>query len=198
MPSVLTEKPQTLPLRRKLWTRQECVALEQSGVWAQQHLELLDGEVISKMGKNRPHTVALAIIHDWLQEAFGKEYVNAEAPIDVAPDDNPTNEPEPDIIVFARPFREFMKSNPRPQDLRLAVEISDSSLGFDLNRKAELYARAGIIEYWVADIQGRRFIVHRDPQGGQYKSIIEYKEHESVYPLTLPASGFLVSEAFPE
>jgi len=171
------------------------VALETSGIWAQQHLELIEGELISKMGKKRPHAIATAVLHAWLLRVFGEQYVNQEAPIDVAPEDNPTNEPEPDLIVFTKSFREF-KDNPQPSDLRLVVEISDSTLAFDLTTKARLYAGARIVEYWVVDIPGRRIIVHRDPQAGQYRSVTAYAEQEGVRPLASPDQEFPVGSAF--
>ena len=54
-------RPAPLEPQRKRWTRQECVALETSGIWSQQHLELIEGELISKMGKKRPHANATAV-----------------------------------------------------------------------------------------------------------------------------------------
>ena len=200
MPAVVTERPyRPVPTDppRKRWTRLECAPLEESGLWGRLHLELVGGELISKMGKNRPHVNALIVLYPWLIQAFGAEYVNPEAPIDVAPEDNPTNEPEPDLIVLTRPSREF-QSNPRPSDLRLVVEISDSSLGFDLTKKAALYARAGIIEYWVLDTQERRLVVHRDPKGGLYRSLTVYGEREFVSPLASPGREFAVGECFPQ
>jgi Uma2 family endonuclease len=182
---------------RKRWNRSECSALEASGLWDRQHLELVHGELISKMGKNRPHVNALTLVQGWLVSVFGLQFVNPEAPIDVAPEDNPTNEPEPDLIVLARPSREIMSGNPQPADLRLVVEISDATLGFDLRVKAPLYARAGIFEYWVVDISARRIIVHRDPQDGAYRSIEAYSEQEAVNPLASPSDAFPVSSAFP-
>jgi Uma2 family endonuclease len=174
MPTVVTDRPyRPVPVDppRKQWIRSECVALEASGLWDQQHLELVRGELISKMGKKRPHVNALVAVQAWLVRTFGTvcesgQFVNPDAPIDVAPEDNPTSEPEPDLVVLARPSREFQDANPRPGDLRLVVEISDTTLGFDLTTKAELYARAGIVEYWVIDIQAKRIIVHRDPREG--------------------------------
>jgi hypothetical protein len=77
------------------------------------------------------------------------------SPQDVSPDDNPTNEPEPDIIVLKADSSRFTQ-NPRPEDLHLVVEIADSTLSFDLNTNARLYARASIVAYWVLDISGRR------------------------------------------
>ena len=142
MPVAVTEAPyQSLPIEapRKRWTRAEYEALEATGLWEQEKLELVGGELISKMGKKRPHVSAMSSVQEWLTEVFGKGVVNAEAPIDVAPEDNPTNEPQPDIIVLKRRSWEI-KSNPLPADLNLVVEISDTTLGFDLKTKAELYA----------------------------------------------------------
>jgi Uma2 family endonuclease len=199
VPTVITERPyRPVPLDppRKRWTRAECAALEGSGIWGQQRLELVHGELISKMGKKRPHVNALVAVQAWLVRTFGEQFVNPEAPIDVAPEDNPTNEPEPDLVVLAKPSRDYRERNPRPSDLRLVVEISDSTLGFDLTAKAELYARAGIIEYWVVDVAARRLIVHRDPSEGLYRSVIAYAEQETLAPLAAPHSEFRVAEAF--
>ena len=127
MPAVVTERPyRPVPTDppRKRWTRQECEAFDASGLWDQQKLELVDGELVNKMGKNRPHVNTLLVLLAWAFEVFGAEYVNPEAPIDVAPEDNPTNEPQPDLIVLTKPSRDFSEKNPRPGDIRLLVEVS--------------------------------------------------------------------------
>ena len=200
MPTVVTETPsRPVPTDppRKRWTRAECDAFEATGLWDQQRLELIEGELINKMGKNRPHVNTFIIVQAWLMRVFGAEYVNPETPIDVAPEDNPTSEPEPDLIVLARASLELSQNNPQPPDLRLVIEISDSTVGFDLTAKAGLYARAGIADYWVFDIGARRLLVHRNPQAGSYQSVTAYNEHESVAPLSAPQSEFRVGDAFP-
>ena len=159
-------------------------------------MELVEGELISKMGKKRPHVNALTLVQGWLVQVFGFQFVNAEAPIDVAPEDNPTNEPEPDLIVLKEDLSHFT-ANPRAQDLRLVVEIADTSLNFDLTVKAALYARAGVCEYWVLDVAGRRLLVHRNPRSGAYADITVYDQHESVSPLAAPHASFRVADAFP-
>jgi Uma2 family endonuclease len=199
VPTLVTQRPyRPVPTDppRKRWTRAECATLESSGLWDQQRLELVHGELISKMGKKRPHVNALVAVQAWLVRTFGEQFVNPEAPIDVAPEDNPTNEPEPDLVVLARPSREFVDANPRPADLRLVVEISGSTLGFDLTTKAELYARAGVIEYWVVDVAARRLIVHRDPRQGLYRSVTAYSEEETVVAIASPREDFRVGDAF--
>jgi Uma2 family endonuclease len=186
---------------RKRWTRAECDRLEALGVFDQQRVELIEGELIVKMSKNRPHVGVAALLTAWLIQLFGARRVNAEAPIDVAPQDNPTNEPVPDLIVLTREYSAsaaYASATPQPRDLALVVEISDTSLAFDLTVKAALYARAGIAEYWVLDVLGRRLIVHRDPQDGRYASATAYTEQESVAPLAAPDSSFQIRDVFPE
>jgi Uma2 family endonuclease len=80
----------------------------------------------------------------------------------------------------------------------LAVEVADSTLRMDLSKKAELYARAGIPDYWILDVQNRRMIVHREPAAGKYVSVVAYREDESVAPLAAPDSEFPVASAFRE
>ncbi|HEV8413647.1 MAG TPA: Uma2 family endonuclease [Bryobacteraceae bacterium] len=199
MPTAINETlsvPPDLEPPRKRWTREECVALEASGIWDQQHLELIEGELISKMGKKRPHTNVMVIMHAWLLRVFGEQFINQETSIDVASVDNPINEPEPDLIVLSKPSLEIRDQNPQPSEVRLLVEIADSTLRFDLTVKARLYARARIADYWVVDIPSRRIIVHRDPQEGQYRSVVAYAEQESVKPLASPDHEFPVGSAF--
>src|SRR6202162_3964680 len=137
-------------------------------------------------------------MHAWLQRAFGARAVNPNAPIDVSPEDNPSNEPEPDIIVLNRDLSNFRSANPGPQDLHLVVEVADTTLNFDLTVKAALYARAGIAEYWVLDVSGRRLIVHRHPQSGKYTAVLVYSEQEEVAPLAAPHAMFKPADAFPD
>jgi Uma2 family endonuclease len=201
MPLALEEiqfSPSPTQPPRKRWARPEYAALESLGLLDQERLELVEGELISKMGKKRPHSNSLGLLQLWMQEIFGGRFVSTETPIDVAPLDNPRNEPEPDLIVLKEDFTTFRSSNPKPADLHLVVEIADTTLAFDLKVKAALYARAAIPEYWVLDITGRRLIVHRDPQAGTYQSVVAYAEDESVSPLSAPTAALRVRDAFPE
>ena len=180
---------------RKVWTRQECGVLEESGFLEPRRYELIGGDLLDRQGKTRPHVNALLALHSWLTQVFGNLYVNTEAPIDVAAGDNAVNEPEPDLNVLTRPSWEY-SCNPLPSDLRLVIEIADSSLGLDLKRKSKLYARASIAEYWVVDIPNHRIIVHREPADGRYLSVIAYLEQEAVAPHAAPEAFFEVWRAF--
>ena len=197
MPVAVTELPVQMDPPKKRWTRTECEALSSSGLLNYQNYELVEGELISTMGKNRPHKTGVGLMHIWLNSVFGALRVEQESSIDVAPEDNPTNEPEPDLVVLKCDFPE-LKQNPTPAtEIALVVEVSDTTLYFDLNAKARLYARAGISDYWVLDIGGQRMVVHRDPQNGRYTSVVAYSIDESVAPLAAPDSAFRVKDAFP-
>lgn len=179
---------------RKRWTRPECAALEKAGL-IDKTVELVDGDLIAKMSKKRPHVSASARLAGWLIATFGIDFVNSEAPIDVAPEDNPTNQPEPDAVVLTRPTWEF-SANPQPSDLRLVIEISDATLAFDTGPKALLYARAGIPEYWVLDLAARRMIVHRDPQSGRYSNRLAYTDSDILAPLAAPTAALPIASLF--
>jgi len=187
--------PPTPP--RKRWSREECAQLATSGLLEKERLELINGELISKMGKNRPHANAFRLMLVWLQETFGNQFVDPEAPIDVAPNDNDLNEPEPDLLVLNRPCDTFTSANPQPQDVSLLVEIADTSLNFDRTVKAALYARAGINEYWIVDVAGRRLFCHRNPDAGRYSSLVVYSEDELIAPLAAPDKEFSASQVLP-
>ena len=201
MPALLThtsvdqQTAATAQPPRKRWTRDECAAMESVGLDLTRY-ELVEGDLINKMSKNWPHVTTVLLLQEWFIKVFGMRTVVQEAPVDVAPQDNPTNEPMPDLIVLKRNASAFLSAHPKPADLQLVVEVSDSTLNFDLRTKAALYARAGIIDYWVVDIRGRKLIVHRDPQNGAYDSVAVYDETESVAPLGAPGQEFPVSTAF--
>lgn len=185
-------------LPHKTWTRAELEVLESTGLVEGRHFELIEGELIDKMGKKRRHVSATNEVAAHLRAVFGDVFVNVEAPIDVAPGDNPRNEPEPDVIVLTRPSRDF-ENNPTPIDLALAVEVSDSTLRHDMSTKAALYARAGIAEYWVLDVNGRKLHVFRNPSAAdaRYLAHKEVGESETVSPLAAPGSSLAITDLLP-
>jgi Uma2 family endonuclease len=198
MPSVFLEAVAPPPLEslpRKKWTRCEIEELISKG-WSAKRYELIDGELIDKkMGQDLPHLLARMWIQQWLVAIFGFLRVQSEGPVLMPGTDNERNEPEPDLVVLRAPLHELGRKA-QPEDVLLVVEVAASSLRLDLSQKAGLYARAGITDYWVLDTEQRRMIVHREPTGGKYDSVIVYSEDEGVAPLAAPESEFRVAAAF--
>lgn len=188
--------PLDAPHRRR-WTRAEVEQLESLGIFEPGRHELLEGELFDTMGKLPPHTFAMLSMLQFLRSVFGESYLSHKAAIDLAPEDNPTNQPEPDIIVLTQPFGDFANRYPLPADIRLLVEVADASLSVDLRIKRDLYARAGIVEYWVLDLNARRLIVHRHPNLGQYVERLVIGETEPIAPLAAPENPLRVQSVLP-
>lgn len=153
------------------WTREAVARIEKIGILPAK-FELLDGDIISKMGQGIPHRRAVSSLLKWVYEAWDHDQVQTQATIDVSPEDNPTNAPEPDIAVLNRPLHS-LSSNPGPESIVLVIEVSDSTLLDDLTKKASLYARARIPEYWVFDVASARLHIHRNPVNGVYQERTE-------------------------
>lgn len=199
MPSAIVKPVSPPPLEslpRKKWTRCEIEELMARGWYPGDGYELIDGELIDKkMGKDLPHLLAAKWIQEWLAAIFGSMRVHTESSIVLAGKDGERNEPEPDLTVLRAALHE-LRRKPQPEDVLLVVEVAASSLRMDLSTKAGLYARAGIPDYWVLDVNQRRMIVHREPSAGKYASVVAYCEEENVSPLAAPESAFRVAAAF--
>lgn len=197
MPTVLREAPAVvervsdgfrLPLSRHL-----VEILEQQGELVGRY-ELIDGELIKKMGQKPPHSNSLHRVFSWFYKVFTIDYILSQSPIEIAEADRETNYVEPDVTALSVSWETLTTRHPEPHEVALAVEIADFTLQFDRIAKAPLYARAGIVEYWIVDVNGRAIFVHRNPENGQYQEVTRYAENERVSCLAKPDTDVLVSE----
>jgi Uma2 family endonuclease len=195
MPTIAPQSESSLSAPfRIVWTRDDCENLERDGYLDLGKYELIEGSIIPKMPQKRPHINTVIAVQYALIPLFGERQVQSQGTIDILPEDNPTSEPEPDVTVLKSPATDFSTNNPRPSDIHLVVEISDSTLRFDLGTKANLYARAEIVEYWVIDVNTRQLHVHRDPMGGTYQSVTVLGEQDNVILLAKPNDSIPVRE----
>ena len=144
---------------------------EESGIWDQQRLELVHERTDQQnKGKKRLHVNTLTMLQGWLIQVFGLTFVNPEAPIDVAPEDNPTNEPEPDIIVLRkRSVPLCIESPPRGcGPSRGSAQILSRQLRSGCKSSALREGRdSRIIGPPISPRGG--FYVHRNPDSGKYR-----------------------------
>jgi Uncharacterized protein conserved in cyanobacteria len=188
-------QPEPAPNRVR-WTRNQCAALLDAGILEGRY-ELVEGEIISKMGQRPAHRIAVTLVCNWLRLVFGNLFVQSQASIDVADEDNDFNEPEPDAAVTFEPTTSYMEGNPGPADLVLVVEVSDTTLRFDRTTKVLRYAKAGIPEYWILDIAGRRLLVHRQPTANGYSEVATYESDELVTAMSRQDQPVRVSDLLP-
>ncbi|HEY3455641.1 MAG TPA: Uma2 family endonuclease [Bryobacteraceae bacterium] len=161
----------TLQPPRKRFTRDEVEQMLDAGLFAGQRFELIDGDLIDKMGQNPPHSYSLSLLLACLVKIFGVERVRMQQPSEAAPAERERSLPEPDLAVLAEVKDEYRRRHPRGDELLLAIEVADTTVRYDATTKRDLYARAGVPEYWVLDIPGRRLIVHRGLMQGQFEQI---------------------------
>lgn len=178
--------------RRVPLTRPQVQLLVDGGLLLPGTTEYIEGELLEKMPQNQPHSAANDNGYDCLTSFFGRGFVQHSAPILV--DDK--NSPEPDLAVLRKHRREFFE-NPAAADCCLVVEVSDATLSWDRTEKLKLYARAGIEEYWIADVNNRRLIVHQRPSGEEYLDIRTFTDAETVAPLARPGADVPVADLLP-
>jgi Uma2 family endonuclease len=152
--------------QRKVWTREEAARL--SELFPGERLELIEGDLITKMGQKPAHAYVVALLTSLLAAAF-PERVRVQLAIDIA---DPKSEPEPDLVLLRGSIRDFADRHPGPAHIALVIEVADTSVEFDRGVKSRLYARAGIAEYWIVDIPSRRTIVCRRPVGEEYRTVV--------------------------
>ena len=187
--------PEPTPNRIR-WTRRQVDFLVKNGLLTGRY-ELIDGEVISKTGQNPPHRVCVVLVTGWLIRVFGERHVTCQSTMEIAVNDRETNEPEPDVYVTVEPVTAYTHRHPGPGEILLVVEIANTTVRFDLRKKAPLYARAGMPEYWVVDIIGRRIVAHRQPGPEGYAEILEFRDDEEISPVARPDASVRIAELLP-
>lgn len=178
------------PLPQGKITREEVNRLLESGYFDGQRYELIDGELLDKMGQGPRHANAIQTLMVLLVEVFGVRRVLVQAPIEAGPRDQKWSQPEPDAAVIVAPRRPADR-HPNGNELSLAVEVADSSLRRDSVRKRDIYAHAGVPEYWVLDIDGRQLLVFRNLQNDAYTESLTLSETDLLPHIGKPVAELL-------
>ena len=167
---------------RKRFTRSEVDQMLDTGIFGGQRFELIDGDLIDKMGQNPPHATAIELCMEMLIQIFGIKLVRVQLPMEAGAADRERSMPEPDLAVLVERKPDFSRRHPNGDELSLVIEVADTTFRSDSTTKRDLYARAGVPEYWVLDINSRRVLVHRqlDTQTAAYAGIQSYAENETV------------------
>ena len=147
----------TVQVRR--WTRQEYEQLGELGVLGPaERVELIDGEIFEMPPQLSRHATGVMASQEALRVAFGVGYhVRAQLPLALGQ----YSEPEPDAAVVRGNFLDFAAEH--PTSAVLIVEVSETTLAFDREVKASLYAAAGIPEYWISNLVHGQLESLRDP-----------------------------------
>lgn len=169
--------PKADELSRRLFTVEDAFRMVETGIIGpDERLELIEGEFVQVNSKNN--------FHQRVQNELTR-LLGGIAPRDVAVGVEPTLKlddftfVEPDIVIYR------YSEAPRLTADRamLVIEVSDSSLGFDLGVKAALMARSGVADYWVINAQALEVTIHREPRADGYGSIRRFARDEALTPV---------------
>ena len=161
-------------------------------------IELIRGALVEKMPQSPLHASIVELLRERLEVRLPEQYfVRQEKPLTLA-----DSEPEPDVAVVKGSRASYRKRHPR--NAVLIVEVSDTTLHSDRARKASLYARAGVPDFWIVNLVDRRLEVYRTPQpdptrsyGHGYAAATILTARQSASPLAAPKVSLAVADLLP-
>ena len=187
VPSAVTEQEWKWPLQRYEQLVRDNIFTEEDKI------ELIGGKLYTQMPKGDLHAAIVRILTRYFLLRHPEYEVSAEQPIRLPGNDS---RPEPDLAICNFRADAYATQAPEPADIRLVIEVADSSLTRDRTLKAIDYAAAAIQEYWIIDVKNQQVEIYTDPAGNRYR-------HVHTYPLdstfTSPFNGeTVVHELFPK
>lgn len=181
------------------WTVPLFHAVNASGALAGRRPMLIRGVLLEQGPMNPPHALALELVVDRLRAAFGAGWrFRNQSPLVLGRE----TDPMPDLVVLEGDARAAPIVH--PTTAALVIEVSDTTLAYDMTDKAELYATAGIPEYWVLDLNARQLHVYRDPaklhadlEASAYGTHLTLDAADSVSPLAALNATLSVADLLP-
>lgn len=189
--------PVAEPITRR-WTRQEYYRMAADGYFEGQRVELIGGEIVVMSPQNFRHGSGLERIARVVERAFGPKYwVRTQQPLNLSLDSSP----EPDVYVVTGSPDDY---SDHPRRAALVIEVSDTTLAFDRGRKASLYARGRVADYWIVNLLDHQLEVYRAPVsdktqqlGFRYGSRTILNAGNTISPLAKPKVEIQVRKLLP-
>ena len=178
-------------VRRRRFTVDEYHRMAEAGILHEDEpVELIEGELIQMAAVGSRHMACVNDVTRLLIIGLGdRAIVSIQNPVRLSSG----SEPEPDVAILRpRPDR-YRTALPRPEDVLLVIEVSDTTLRYDRDVKLPLYAAAGIPEAWIVDLEGCRILVYRAPAGAAYDDTTTI-EQGTVSPAAFPEIVISVEE----
>ncbi|MEW6277947.1 MAG: Uma2 family endonuclease [Candidatus Eremiobacterota bacterium] len=179
------------------FTADEYYLMGEAGVFKPgERVELIEGEIVPVSPQNKRHAARIGRLNTRFVRVWGETHdVRVQLPLSLPGH----SEPEPDFAIVPRAWVDDAVRH--PSSAHLVIELADSSLRFDRNEKASVYAKAGIPEYWVLNFQQPSLEVRLepgpDPEGSYgygYRTTRVLQPPDSVTPAFLPPHTFLVAD----
>lgn len=179
----------------KKWSVEDYHRMIEFGILTREdQVELLEEVIVQLNPPRSPHAATTQCASDYLRERLtGQVIVRVQLPITLPLD----SEPEPDIAIVRLDPRKYIDRHPQSNDILFLAEIADSTLREDRIRKAKLYAKANISEYWVLDVNNRQGLVFRKSNRDRYCEEFTLSENDSIELVAFPDITVSLSQLFP-
>ncbi|MBV8312400.1 MAG: Uma2 family endonuclease [Planctomycetaceae bacterium] len=152
-----------------------------AGILNDDRVELINGYLVRKMGKNPPHCWSTRELLDRLAHMLPPGWMwQQDQPVRIPNYD----EPEPDIAIVRGTNDDYKHRTPEPSDVALLVEVSESTYDRDRGEKWTTYAKGGFPVYWIIILAKGRVEVYTDPSPAGYQSREDFQPGQQV-PVTI-------------
>jgi Uma2 family endonuclease len=178
---------------RRLFTVDEYHLMFEAGILGdEERVELLEGVIVVMPPQNPAHASAIQRLNKWLARQLDDSLaLLPQLPVTLGH----RSEPVPDLAVVRA---EDINRKTLPRTALLVIELADTSLRKDRGFKAALYARSGIPEYWIVNVQNATIEAHRDPDSaaGRYRTLLTVAKDATLVPASVPGVTISLSELF--
>ena len=189
-----TSEAEAATLRTRRFTVAEYHLMLDAGVLHEDdRVELLEGAIVEMSPQGEKHMRVITRLTRAFARQLGDEFqVRPQGPLTLG-----DSEPEPDLAIVRS--EDAVSAEEHPRRAVLAVEVATSSLVPDRTVKSRIYARAGILEYWLVDVGGRCVEIRRGPDQdtARYRSVETLKAPGALTsPPALTGFSFQVADLF--
>lgn len=165
--------------RAHRWTRAQYDQMIEAGMLdSDDKVELIFGAIVPRSPQGSEQFALVSLLYEALRNAYrdAPSHVRMQGPLLLGDD----SEPEPDLAVVDGTIRDYVDRH--PDDARLVIEVAQSSLDKDRGLKQTVYARHGIAEYWIVDVERRRLEVYGDPSDDAYQTKRTLTDADAITP----------------
>ncbi len=174
------------PLLRRRFTLAEYHRMGEVGILSEDdRVELIEGEIVEMTPINSHHAGFInRLVGIFAKNAINQAIVSVQNPVHLSED----SEPQPDLALLKPRADFYVASHPTPRDILLIIEVADTSLIYDRETKLPLYAKSGVLEVWILNIEEESLEIYRSPskEGYEKSEVIQRDTAQSISPQLLP------------
>jgi Uma2 family endonuclease len=181
------------PTRTRISTNRYQMMVATGVLTKYDRVELIEGDMLDTAPIGTRHSAITSKLHElFVLAASRSATIVSGGPVNLGE----FSEPQPDLMLLKRRADFYSGKIPESEDVLLLIEVSDSSLSFDQGVKLSLYARYGISEYWVVDVEGKRIVTYQQPTAKEYVRKVEFAAADVVAPQAFPDVRIVVEGIF--